>query len=134
MEPNPEQTASILSLVVYSFLDPLVFEAYRVPHLSHERLPAISDYDHTEYLRKKAFPVRKGEYPFIVDEAEQYVKHLDSFQGARGHLFLRLIRVFCKSIVHFQQSIYSKYSYGIYLDEHFHHLLCFGKFRFSFST
>ncbi|KAF8803422.1 multidrug resistance-associated ABC transporter [Phlegmacium glaucopus] len=74
--PNPEQTASILSLIMYSFLDPLIFEACRVPHLSHERLPAIPDYDYAEYLRKTAFPF------------------LDPFQGAKGHLFFRLIRVF----------------------------------------
>jgi ABC-type multidrug transport system fused ATPase/permease subunit len=76
--PNPEQTASIFSLIVYSFLDPLVFEACRVPHLSHERLPAIPDYDEAKYLREKAFP------------------HLDPFQGAKGHLFFRLTRVFCE--------------------------------------
>ena len=75
MEPNPEQTASILSLIVYSFMDPLVFEAYRVPHLSHERLPAIADYDHTEYLREKAFPVRTtNDYSFIVDETDRYLE------------------------------------------------------------
>ena len=73
-EPNPEQTASILSLIVYSFLDPLVFEAYRVPHLSHERLPAIADYDHTEYLREKTFPVRTSDYSIIVDETDQYLE------------------------------------------------------------
>ena len=72
--PNPEQTASILSLIVYSFLDPLVFEAYRVPHLSHERLPAIADYDHTEYLRGKAFPVKISDYSFVVDETDQYLQ------------------------------------------------------------
>ena len=70
--PNPEQTASILSLIVYTFLDPLVFEAYRVPHLSHERLPAIADYDRTEYLREKTFPVRTSDYYYyyslVVDD------------------------------------------------------------------
>jgi len=59
--PNPEQTASILSLIVYSFLDPLIFEASRVPHLSHERLPAIADYDRAGYLRETAFPVRSSD-------------------------------------------------------------------------
>ena len=75
-EPNPEQTASILSLIVYSFLDPLVFEAYRVPHLSHERLPAIADYDHTEYLREKTFPVRTSDCSIIqvVDETDRYLE------------------------------------------------------------
>ena len=72
--PNPEQTASILSLVVYSFLDPLISEAYRVPHLSHERLPAIADYDRTEYLREKAFPVRTSDYSLIVDETDRHLQ------------------------------------------------------------
>ena len=72
--PNPEQTASILSLIVYSFLDPLVFEAYRVPHLSHERLPAIADCDHTEYLREKTFPVRASVYSFHADETDRYLE------------------------------------------------------------
>ena len=65
--PNPEQTASILSLIVYSFMDPLVLEAYRVPHLSHERLPAIAECDHTEYIREKAFPVKTTDYSSVVD-------------------------------------------------------------------
>ena len=72
--PNPEQTASILSLIVYSFLDPLVFEAYRVPHLSHERLPDIADYDHIKYLREKAFPVRTSNYSFIIDGTDRYLE------------------------------------------------------------
>ena len=56
--PRSEQTASILSLIVYSFLDPLIFEASRVPHLSHERLPPIADHEHAKYLCEKNFPVR----------------------------------------------------------------------------
>jgi len=71
--PNPEQTASILSLIVYSFLDPLITEAYKVPHLSHERLPAMADYDRTEYLREMSFRVRTGDYSFIADETDRYL-------------------------------------------------------------
>jgi hypothetical protein len=59
--PNPEQTASVLSLITYSFLDPLIFKASRVPHLSHEQLPAMADYDRANYLREKAFPVRTSD-------------------------------------------------------------------------
>ena len=58
--PNPEQTTSVLSLILFSFMDPLISEASKVPHLSHERLPVIADYDRAEYLREKAFPVRIG--------------------------------------------------------------------------
>ena len=82
--PNPEQTASILSLIVYTFLDPLVFEAYRVPHLSHERLPAIADYDHTEYLREKAFPVRTSNYSFVVGETDRYLQVSRLFSRCQG--------------------------------------------------
>ena len=56
--PNPEQTASIFSLMLYTFLDHLILEASSVPHLSPERLPAMADYDYAEHLREKAFPVR----------------------------------------------------------------------------
>ena len=82
--PNPEQTASIVSLILYSFLDPLVFEAYKVPHLSHERLPAIADYDHTEYLRGKAFPVRTRNYSFIVDETDWYLQAFGLISRCQG--------------------------------------------------
>ncbi|PPQ74166.1 hypothetical protein CVT26_006770, partial [Gymnopilus dilepis] len=49
-EPNPEQTASLFSFMVYSFLDPIIFEASRVPHLPYERLPPLADYDRAGYL------------------------------------------------------------------------------------
>ncbi|KDQ56808.1 hypothetical protein JAAARDRAFT_36283 [Jaapia argillacea MUCL 33604] len=77
METNPEQTASILSLALYSFLDPVVYTAYKVPHLKHEQLPALSDYDHAKNLVKRSF------------------KHLDTFAGAKKqHLFWGLMKVF----------------------------------------
>lgn len=55
--PNPEQTASLLSLIVYSFLDPIVFLAYTIPHLSHDQLPPLSDYDDAVNLKAHSFPV-----------------------------------------------------------------------------
>ncbi|KZT18101.1 hypothetical protein NEOLEDRAFT_1152799 [Neolentinus lepideus HHB14362 ss-1] len=74
---NPEQTASIVSLAVYSFLDPIVFKAYRLPHLSHIDLPPVPDYDFGRNLVKRSF------------------KHLDTFSGAKGdYLFWGLMRVF----------------------------------------
>lgn len=57
-EPNPEQTASIWSLMIYTFLDPIIFMAYRIPHLSLDMLPALPDYDHTKHLVKRSFKVR----------------------------------------------------------------------------
>ncbi|KAF9458727.1 P-loop containing nucleoside triphosphate hydrolase protein [Collybia nuda] len=75
--PNPEQTASLLSLMLYSFLDPLVFLAYRIPKLSHEQLPPLADYDHAKHLTEKSF------------------RHLDVYTGEKKrHLFWGLMRVF----------------------------------------
>ncbi|GLB36501.1 putative atp-binding cassette [Lyophyllum shimeji] len=75
--PNPERTAPLLSLATYSFLDPIVFLAYRVPHLSHDQLPPLADYDHAQVLKAKSFP------------------HLVPFAGGKGrHLFWGLMRVF----------------------------------------
>ncbi|KAG5653499.1 hypothetical protein H0H81_012709 [Sphagnurus paluster] len=75
--PNPEQTASLFSLVTYSFLDPTIFLAYRIPHLSHEQLPPLADYDAAQELKAKSFP------------------HIDPYNGSKKqHLFWGLMRVF----------------------------------------
>ncbi|KAJ7272088.1 hypothetical protein B0H12DRAFT_1200283 [Mycena haematopus] len=55
--PNPEQTASLWSLLFYFFLDPIVFLGYRVPHLKFDQLPPLSDYDYMENLKIRAWPV-----------------------------------------------------------------------------
>ena len=52
---NPEQTTPLLSLMLYTFLDPIIFLAYRVPHLSHDMLPPLADYDYTRNLVKRSF-------------------------------------------------------------------------------
>lgn len=64
-EPNSEQTASLVSFLLFSFLDPIVFKAYRVPHLPYEDLPPLADYDRAEHLIHKSFKkvdpeLRKG--------------------------------------------------------------------------
>lgn len=56
--PNPEQTASILSLVTYSFLDPVISLANRIPKLTHDQLPPLADYDYAKNLIASSFPVR----------------------------------------------------------------------------
>ncbi|KAG1769620.1 hypothetical protein EDD22DRAFT_868510 [Suillus occidentalis] len=76
--PHPEQTSSWLSMVLYTWLDPIVFKAYRVPHLSHEALPPLADHDYSRNLKKKSFP------------------HLDPFSGSRRrHIFFGLMKTFC---------------------------------------
>jgi hypothetical protein len=78
--PNPEQTASLISLLLWTFLDPTVFLAYRIPHLSHDQLPPIADYDEAKNLVKKSFP------------------KLDPFSGSRKqHLFWGLMSVYRES-------------------------------------
>ena len=56
-EPNPEQTASIFSMSIYTFLDGIIFKAYRMPHLPWEELPPLADYDYAKNLVKRSFPV-----------------------------------------------------------------------------
>ncbi|KAJ3772853.1 hypothetical protein FB446DRAFT_788322 [Lentinula raphanica] len=76
-KPNPEQTASILSLFTYAFVDRLVFAAYRVSHLDFSQLPSLNDRDSAEYLKALSF------------------KYLDEFSGApRRHLFFGLMKIF----------------------------------------
>ncbi|KAH9952289.1 hypothetical protein BGW80DRAFT_1430860 [Lactifluus volemus] len=79
---NPEQTASPLSMMTYTFLDPIVFLAYRVPRLSNDMLPPLSDYDYTKNLMRRSF------------------KHMDPFSGSRRrHLFWGLMTVFRREYI-----------------------------------
>ncbi|OCH87049.1 hypothetical protein OBBRIDRAFT_796585 [Obba rivulosa] len=78
-EPNPEQTASILSMALYSFMDPVIVKAHRAPHLKLDELPPIADYDMTEPLIKKSYPC------------------LDPFELKKDrHIFWGLLSVFYK--------------------------------------
>ncbi|KAI0068093.1 P-loop containing nucleoside triphosphate hydrolase protein, partial [Artomyces pyxidatus] len=82
LEPHPEQTASILSLATYSYYDPIVLLANRIPHLSQDLLPPIADYDCAENLVQQSF------------------KHLDVFSGApKRHFFWGIVRVFAREYV-----------------------------------
>lgn len=56
-EVNPEQTASLFSLVLYFFLDSIIFTAYKIPHLAPEQLPPLADYDYSKNLVKHSFKV-----------------------------------------------------------------------------
>ena len=55
---NPEQTASILSFILWIFLDPIIFKASRVKHLGHDQLPPLADYDTAKNLIKRGYRVR----------------------------------------------------------------------------
>lgn len=54
---NPEQTACILSMALYLFLDPYIWLGYRLSHLPLEKLPPLADYDYTKNLAQKSFKV-----------------------------------------------------------------------------
>ncbi|KAL1939038.1 hypothetical protein VTO73DRAFT_10298 [Trametes versicolor] len=73
----PEQTASILSLLVFGYLEPIVWRAWRASRLTYEALPPLPDYDYLTNLRRQSFP------------------HLDPLQSkSRRHIGFGLIRVF----------------------------------------
>lgn len=75
--PNPEQTTSWFSLAVYTFLDPLLFLAARKPHLGHQDLFPLADYDRSKNTTRRGFP------------------NLDVFQGAKKrHLFWGLMKTY----------------------------------------
>ncbi|KAG9104015.1 hypothetical protein FRC06_006095 [Ceratobasidium sp. 370] len=77
--PNPEQTAPLISLILYTFMDPLVWVAYRAPKLEYEQLPPLADYDHAAHLRQRSFT------------------QLDPFESPKQrHLFWSLMYVFRK--------------------------------------
>ena len=56
-KPNKNQTASILSLVLFNWLNETVWKASQVPHLPLDDLPVLADNYKTKNLVKEAFPV-----------------------------------------------------------------------------
>lgn len=56
-KPAPEQTASIVSFLSYTFLELTIWLAYRTPHLSFDQLPPLCDYDAVKYLIPINYPV-----------------------------------------------------------------------------
>ncbi|KAG8764714.1 hypothetical protein FRC12_007931 [Ceratobasidium sp. 428] len=77
--PNPEQTAPLVSLILYTFMDSLVWTAYRAPKLEYEQLPPLADYDQATYLKQQNFA------------------QLDPFESPKKrHLFWSLMYIFRK--------------------------------------
>lgn len=56
---HPEQTASILSRLIYTYMDPLIFSASRVEHLAADQLPPLPDYDQAENLIEDGLQVKQ---------------------------------------------------------------------------
>ena len=55
--PGPEQTASILSLVTYAWLDPLIHDAQKQPHLPVKDMPPLAEYNRIGYLMETSYEV-----------------------------------------------------------------------------
>ncbi|KAJ4482142.1 P-loop containing nucleoside triphosphate hydrolase protein [Lentinula aciculospora] len=82
--PNPEQTASLLSLIFFTYLDSIVWKASKLPHLSTEALPLLSDQDQARVLQEKMFVS---------------LQHLDPLSGGGDqHVFFNILRVFSADI------------------------------------
>ncbi|KAE9391369.1 P-loop containing nucleoside triphosphate hydrolase protein [Gymnopus androsaceus JB14] len=79
--PNPEQTCSLLSRLLFVFLDPIIIKAYFSPNLPYEDLPPLSDSDYAGYLKKESF------------------RHLDpTIIVKRRNAFFSLVRIFAKEL------------------------------------
>ncbi|KAL7284523.1 hypothetical protein ACG7TL_001814 [Trametes sanguinea] len=76
-QPSPEQTASLFSLLFYTYLESFIWRARRLSHVHLDMLPLLRDYDHLKNLVGRAFPI------------------LDPMQTkSQRHLGLLLIRTF----------------------------------------
>lgn len=75
--PNGEQTASPLSFASFSFLDGIMYESWKQPHLPYDLLPPLCDYDRSAHLRVM------GNRHILVPPGAK-----------RRHLFFRLMRIF----------------------------------------
>uniref|UniRef100_A0A8H7XSQ8 Uncharacterized protein n=1 Tax=Psilocybe cubensis TaxID=181762 RepID=A0A8H7XSQ8_PSICU len=87
--PNPEQTASWISALTYTYADPIIILANKVAHLRHDQLPPLSDYDFAQYLSESA------------------AKYVDPFAGAkRRHLFFGLLSFFREFEANFSKTFH----------------------------
>ncbi|KAJ6625819.1 hypothetical protein B0H10DRAFT_2161680 [Mycena sp. CBHHK59/15] len=67
-------------------LEPIIFLAYRVPHLKFNQLPPLSDYDYVENLKTKAFPC------------------MDVSAGKTRHIFFGIIWVFSEPLISYLEN------------------------------
>jgi hypothetical protein len=55
-EPTAEQTASIIALLSYQYLDSFFLQTWRLPALPFEQLPPLGDDDQAAHLRRTVLP------------------------------------------------------------------------------
>ena len=65
--PNPEQTASWISRITFSYIDAVVLLGTKVAHLRHDQLPPLCDDDYAQYQTRKAFSVRRCSFISFPD-------------------------------------------------------------------
>ncbi|KAF8446361.1 hypothetical protein L210DRAFT_3642588 [Boletus edulis BED1] len=80
-DPHPEQTASWLSLLLYSWLNPLISVAYTSKHLTADTLPPLADYDH------------------VAEIVSRNTLHLEPREIHRTRVFVGLMNVFLSEYV-----------------------------------
>ncbi|KAF8139844.1 hypothetical protein EV363DRAFT_1444330 [Boletus edulis] len=80
-DPHPEQTASWLSLLLYSWLNPLISVAYTSKHLTADTLPPLADYDH------------------VAEIVSRNTLHLEPREIRRTRVFFGLMNVFLSEYV-----------------------------------
>ncbi|KAG6371568.1 ABC transporter type 1, transmembrane domain-containing protein [Boletus reticuloceps] len=80
-DPHPEQTASWLSLLLYSWLNPLISVAYTSKHLTADTLPPLADYDH------------------VAEIVSRNTLHLEPREIHRTRVFFGLMTVFLSEYV-----------------------------------
>ncbi|KAF8956143.1 P-loop containing nucleoside triphosphate hydrolase protein [Flammula alnicola] len=93
---NPSQTASWASLLLFGFLDSIVWKAYKMPNLPLTDLPPLADSDHSKYLVRAAFP--------HLDPHAEHDVVTKSRRSAKPkkpprHIFFALAQVFRKDII-----------------------------------
>ncbi|CAE6514065.1 unnamed protein product [Rhizoctonia solani] len=77
--PNAEQTASLISLITFTFMDPIVYASYRAPKLEYDQLPTLADYDHGAVLRQHGLDA---------------LDHMKGERNRRRHVFWGLMQIF----------------------------------------
>jgi hypothetical protein len=70
--PNPEQTASWISRITFSYMDAVILLGTKVAHLRHDQLPPLRDDDYAQYQTREAFSVRRSFISFPEMEISLY--------------------------------------------------------------
>jgi hypothetical protein len=96
MPANPSQTASWMSLLLFGYLDSIVWKAYKMPNIPLTDLPPLADSDHSKYLVRAAFPHLD---PHAEHDVETKSRRSTKQKKRPRHIFFALVQVFRKDII-----------------------------------